>query len=227
MKKVADKIITGLFCIYLFGWIFVFFPYNNFQYIRTNGFAKWIFGGEMIASAQSFAWPYFIYTKWESYKSTKNMVVHFSKAINYKNMAARIFEQSDDFQIIPPSDMGKAVVYYRKALAEGKKADIKIMNELYAGFGDHFEGEFIKGLELFLQSYEDGDAMAAIVSQGLLMRFGDWYKANIDNIKSRVIPITPPRVSSPEEDGENSKTGSNITLLCPTERDHQKLWETH
>lgn len=60
MKKIFSYLITAVFGIYFVGTL-IFAPYYNWHYARTHGFVKWLLFGEVVATAKSFAWPYWIY----------------------------------------------------------------------------------------------------------------------------------------------------------------------
>ena len=179
MKNLWQKVITGILGLYFIAAFVVFTPYYNWQYAKTHGFIKWLVFGEIVATAKAVAWPYFVFVK------SGGTASHISKAIDYTNKATAVINKGGPYQSISQADMEEIIGYYKKALAEAKKADIESMNQHYPGFGDHFRSEFIKGLELFIQSYEKGDMMTSLASQTLLNEWGNWYQANIDGIRGR------------------------------------------
>ncbi len=177
MNNLWQKLIKGVLSLYFIAALLFFTPYYNWQYAKTYGFMKWLFFGEVVATAKAVAWPYFVFVK------SDGTVSHVSKAIDYRNKATAIINKGGPHQKISLADMEEIIGYYKKALAEAKKADIETMNKHYLGFGDHFRSEFIKGLEHFLQSYEKSDMVASIASQALLDKFGNWYQANVNGIR--------------------------------------------
>jgi hypothetical protein len=182
MKNLWKKLstgITGMLILYFITAFMFFTPYYNWQYAKTHGFMKWLLFGEVVATAKAVAWPYFMFVK------SGGTVSHVGKAIDYANKATAIINKGGPYQQISQADMEEIIGYYKKALAEAKEADIESMNKHYPGFGDHFRSEFMKGLELFLQSYEKGDMVASIASQALLDQWGNWYQANIGGIRGR------------------------------------------
>lgn len=167
-------VILGLYFIVAF----IFFtPYYNWQYAKTHGFVKWFLFGEVIATTKAVAWPYFVFFNSDGTAS------HIIKSLDYANKATVVINKVGPNQQISQADMEQIINYYKKALAESKKANIEWMNQHYPGFGDHYRSEFMRGLELFIQSYEKNDAIDALASQALLKQWGDWYQANIDDIK--------------------------------------------
>lgn len=159
----------------------IFIPYYNWNYVKSNGVKKWLFFGEVVATAKAVAWPYFLSRD----LSLRRTISHVSKAIDYSNKAKAVLNKCESYQIVPPSDMETIIQYRKKALAEAKEANIEAMNRHYPGFGDHFKNEFIQGHELFIKSYEAGGVMTSVISQGLLFKWGDWFNANIDSIRKK------------------------------------------
>lgn len=180
MKENIQKALGVILGLYFFT-IMIFAPYYNWKYATTHGFLKWVLFGEIVATAKAVVWPYFVFIS----VSPESTISHFSKAIDYANKATAIINKGGAYQLLSQSDVEEIVGYYKKALAEAKEADIKSMNQYYPEFGDHFKSEFIKGLELAIQSYEKRDAMISISAHTLLNEWGDWYQSNIEGIRSR------------------------------------------
>lgn len=73
--------------------------------------------------------------------------------------------------------------YYRQALNEARQVDIENLNRDYAGFGDHYQDDFIKGAELFVDGFESSNPEKFLEGQILLDRWGTWFSNNIDIIR--------------------------------------------
>ena len=109
---------------------------------------------------------------------------HFSAAIEYHNKGVLIFNRvgSENAVVkVAQADLEPVIGYYRKAIAEAKLADIDHMNKHYPEFGDHFRDDFIRGHELFIETYE-ADGASTFAAQVLMDRWGDWYEANVRGI---------------------------------------------
>jgi hypothetical protein len=191
MKNLRQKVIIGIFVLYFIVAFVVYTPHYNWQYAKTHGFAKWIVLGEIIAIVKAVAWPYFVFDKTLTPLSQQLLPEielldsHINKAIDYVNKAATTIDKIEDPYQTTRADREEVIGYYKKALAEAKKADIESMNHHYTGFGDHFRDEFIKGLELFIQGYEKHDEMTFDASQALLRKWKNWYQANMEGFRGR------------------------------------------
>ena len=61
IKHILSSPLKLIIYLYIFS-LFIFTPYYNYKYIVNNGFIKWIFFGEIIATSKAMLWPYFIIT---------------------------------------------------------------------------------------------------------------------------------------------------------------------
>jgi len=184
MKAIFDKIFSNIIGtvvgLYFMAAFLVFTPYYNWNYAQTHGFVKWVFFGEIVATAKAIAWPYFVF-----FSPSSGPVSHVSKAIDYANKVTAIINKGGAYQQIPQKDIDAIIDYYKKALQEAEQADIASMNRRYPGFGDHFRDEFIQGLHMFISSHETSDAMLSFTSQAMLDRWGNWFSENIDGIRGK------------------------------------------
>jgi len=60
MKKIITSLLGALIGIYFLS-LLVFTPHFNWQYAKHHGFIKWLFLGEIVATAKSAVWPYYIF----------------------------------------------------------------------------------------------------------------------------------------------------------------------
>ncbi len=60
MKKLITTLLGALIGIYFLS-LLVFTPYFNWQYAKHHGFIKWLLLGEIVATAKSAVWPYYIF----------------------------------------------------------------------------------------------------------------------------------------------------------------------
>ncbi|MGD9486922.1 MAG: hypothetical protein AB7W47_02800 [Calditrichaceae bacterium] len=111
-------------------------------------------------------------------------IEHFIKSIDYSNHGTRLLNQGESFVLIDDTIMNKVISFKKDALKEAVQIDIEKLNEVLNGFGDHYKKEFISGLELFIDGYENNDAEKIIMGQVLLEKWGNWYDDNIDKIKN-------------------------------------------
>ena len=88
-EKIFSNIISTVITLYFMAAFLVFTPYYNWNYAQTHGFMKWVFFGEVVATAKAVAWPYFVF-----FSLSGGSVHHVSKAIDYANKATAIINGS-------------------------------------------------------------------------------------------------------------------------------------
>ena len=108
---------------------------------------------------------------------------HLFSSIDFSNKATAIINQSEPIDTLDYKSMEKIMGYKNQALAEAKKVDIEMLNQRLDGFGDHFNEEFMKGLEIIIEGYETNDPEKFLQGQILDDKWGVWYSNNIERIK--------------------------------------------
>ena len=118
-----------------------------------------------------------------SLSACSNNVGYFSNSIDLANQATRIANEGSAFELISRDDIRAMTNYYKQALKEAHKVDIEKLNQHYAGFGNHYRDEFIRGVKLFVEGFEQENSKKFLESQILLDHWGTWYSNNIDEIR--------------------------------------------
>lgn len=114
----------------------------------------------------------------------KDNIDHFISSIEYSNEGAKILNQGGAFETLDNESMNKIIGFNKQALKEAKLVNVEYLNERLAGFGNHFNNEFIIGLDMFISGYETADHAKFLQGQFLLDNWGTWYANNISKIKA-------------------------------------------
>ena len=72
---------------------------------------------------------------------------------------------------------------FRSALSHAERVDAALVVKKYAGWGSHFEREFLKGLRLVVDGSEKGDGPRIIAGQMLILSWDNWYNANCQGLR--------------------------------------------
>lgn len=102
-----------------------------------------------------------------------------NKAIEYDNKAIVLINKGGS-GFVNSKDMERIVELRKMAIIELKKIDTDKLNKLHKDFGFYIKNYYVKGLELFVQSYDEkdyskGKAMV-IEGQQLLEIWGNWFE---------------------------------------------------
>lgn len=112
--------------------------------------------------------------------SPSTNIQNFTKSINYDNQATKLLNASS----ATDQDLYDAIQYQQQALEVARLVDTEKLNEAYATFGDHYKSEFIAGLEVMINGYNNRDNNTFLEGQVILDQWGSWYEENIDKIRS-------------------------------------------
>lgn len=154
-------------------------PYFNWQYARDNGFVKWICLGEIISTAKSFIWPYYLLS--DSTDNNKSLVI---ASLEYHAKANKLRNEGEAFSTIPPKMATEMFNLRKKSLSKAEKVNIEKLRKISNEFADHYHGEFIAGLKLLIEGHETSDFRKSLNGQYLLLAFDDWYLSERDRYYS-------------------------------------------
>lgn len=113
----------------------------------------------------------------------KNTIEHFSASIDHSNNASNIINSSGNFEIIKNGTMEQIIENYKNAYAEAKKVNINLLNQKLQGFGNRYNSDFIIGLKLIIEGYNNNNQSMLLEGQSLLDNWDTWYSSNIDIIR--------------------------------------------
>ena len=181
MSKVLQGIATIVFYVYFFGCM-ISVPYFNWQYAKNNGFQKWIFLGEVVSTAKAMIWPYYVVTYYVVTPSDQNNreQVRLSLAYYRDALGLAYANANKPLNEIPPEDRKEILSYYKKALVEAKRVDVKELKESSAELAEHFVTEYMKGLELLTEGRDSSDNQKMLTGQLLLGMFRNWLAEQQD-----------------------------------------------
>ena len=93
--KSIKKIFIPIVYIYFIGWG-IAVPYYNYQYANNNGFLKWVFFGEVIATFEAFGWPYDAYQH-NIGKRTNELSSELEKELTYFQFSIESRNKANEF----------------------------------------------------------------------------------------------------------------------------------
>ena len=109
--------------------------------------------------------------------------IHLKQSIDYANNASRISNSMNAFDTFGIKEMTSIIDNYRKALSESQQVEINTLNERLSGFGKHYQNEFINGLNLIIEGFDENNQQKSFKGQVLLDNWGNWYSENLNKIK--------------------------------------------
>jgi hypothetical protein len=118
---------------------------------------------------------------WADY--SKETARLFLASLSHGKKGKDIINSGGPYSTVSDADMIQVVGYFKDALKDGRQVEIKELNSFYAGLGDHFQNEFLTGLELYISGWDKRDWNTLLRGQATMNLWGSWYNKNIDAIR--------------------------------------------
>ena len=109
---------------------------------------------------------------------------HFKTSMVHATQVADIANREAPFTVLTVEEIGSILETSRAALREARKVDIGRLNSRLLGFGDHYQRQFIVGLELVIVGFEQHDSEKMMLGQLSQNKWNEWYRNNLEMIKN-------------------------------------------
>ncbi len=194
--KIASAMIAILAGFYIAATTIIFVPYYNWQYAREHGFAEWLLFGEVISTAKSFAWPYFMISP----SSPANFNPVFPSQRNWSaqeiaNSKHFLFSIQADLQSkklsadragtgVTISERNEIFRLKQTALREVRLVDEATLRKIYPDLPYHVAVEYIPALESLIISLTSPSGNQEATQRGVQLfdAWVDWWNANKEGI---------------------------------------------
>jgi len=120
-----------------------------------------------------------------------------SKATGKEHLAKSIYKSIDAFEILKSGELDYEeqellIDAFTNALKQAKLVNIDNIENQVPDFASHYRDEFIKGMNLLIQGYENDDISKKIQGGLLLDKWGIWNNENnqqLDKIKEPSLSL--------------------------------------
>jgi hypothetical protein len=190
MGKIKSSLLSGLgfiITVYFYIVLFVFIPFFNWQYANQNGLMKWLFLGEISATAKALVFPYYLLNP--SSENSKILDVNsqqFYLALEISQKATKLINEGGA-GIVRQEEMDSIINYEKQALEIGKEVNIDELDKKYPELGSNFNNNFLKGIALYVDGMKTGNASKAIEGQSLKSEWDSWYIKRMNQIKKTLM----------------------------------------
>ncbi|MCD4674392.1 MAG: hypothetical protein K8S18_00120 [Desulfobacula sp.] len=114
-----------------------------------------------------------------------------SQTTGKEHLADSIYRSIDSFEILKSGELDEdkqeqLINAFSNALKQANLVNVEKIENQVPGFASHYSGEFIKGMSLLIQGYENDDMSKKIQGGMLLDKWGKWNNENnqrLDKIK--------------------------------------------
>ncbi len=187
LGRILYAALMPLLYVYFIG-VMIAAPYYNWCYARDHGFVSWICLGEVVATFQSLAWPYYALagsSKRDWTDDELDAVEHFHKSSAAVQQAIRIANSGprDRPSEMTAEEAQAMLALYRLALTEARQVDPELLVKGHADFPTRFKNNYLPYLEL-MNRYNSGNGKFSdqIAAHKLFDEWVDWFNANADDI---------------------------------------------
>ena len=153
LSKAVSKFVSAILGLYIVSVLMFALPYYNWQYAKEHGFLRWLFLGEIVATAKSVAWPYFVF---------KGIVVGVEQAVTEYNEFNILASTTDHagFKALKRGDYAEAAMEFRKSAKEGDIASQVNLGSLYRMGGRGLARDPAEAYRWFHAAAEQGNREA-------------------------------------------------------------------
>lgn len=115
---------------------------------------------------------------------------HPIKSINASIRAFNVLKNKQ----LEDHEREKLIGHYRDALKEARMVNIEYVDKQVPGFASHYNDEFIRGMELLIDGYENSDLSKKFQGAFLLDKWAIWNRENNKNL-GKIKEPTPSLIS--------------------------------
>jgi hypothetical protein len=151
-------------------------PFFNWQYANKHGFVSWILLGELVATAKSFVWPYYVFSSTPVNRYDSPDGNHFRNSKKAYDEALMIVDKVGDVSKIPPDLQAKFADLLRIAIAEANKVQLLYLQEAHPDYPNMYENKYKHGMNIMLQGIETGNTALVLSGAYECNEFADWIQ---------------------------------------------------
>lgn len=192
-SSIVALLIQGVMLLYFVSFS-VMAPYYNWQYAKENGFMKWLLFGEIVATAKSVVWPYFVFisnkenadevkTKEKFSDNTPQSVLRFLRSTD---IAIDAIEEARSNSNEKSEKLERCKSLIHSSIEIAVTVDVAELNNIYPDWGTHFSKDFIPGMKLLLEAMETNDKVVIANADASLIRWNQWIGQHGMNIKAEI-----------------------------------------
>jgi len=178
MKNFWQNIFTGVIGLYIIIASIVFAPYYNWNYAKTHGFVKWICFGEVVATAKSFVWPYYVFSSTPVNRYDSPDDNHFRNSKMALAEAMTIADKAGGISELPPELKPKFADLLRLAIAEANQVQPSHLKKMHPDYPDMYKKKIIYGMSVILKGVETDNRALVLTGAFEFNEFADWLEAH-------------------------------------------------
>ena len=173
MKNFWQKICIGGFYLYFLMVCFFFIPYYNWNYAKTHGFMKWLFLGEVVATAKAIVWPYYVLSNPVEHHDSPD-ATHFINSKKAYEEALIIINEVGDVSKLPADKRTVVADFLRLSINEANKVQPSYLQESHKDYLKMYEEKYKNGISTILKGIETDNTALLLKGAFACNEFSDW-----------------------------------------------------
>ncbi len=178
MKNFWQNIFTGVIGLYITVAFIVFAPYYNWNYAKKHGFVKWLFFGEVVATAKAVVWPYYVFSSKPNSRYDSPDDNHFRNSKKAFDEALMIVDKAGDVSKLPSDLKAKFADLLRLAIAEANQVQTLYLQKAHLDYPNMYEKKYKYGMSVMLQGIETDNTALVLEGAYKCNEFADWIHAH-------------------------------------------------
>jgi hypothetical protein len=172
------KIGEALRVLYVVG-VIATLPYFNWQYARDHGFLRWLFFGELVATAEALIWP------------APLAIDALLKRLERREAERFLLVAAAALRAGQLDSRDEILKYRRAAVTLGDDISPRVLNGIYPELGTMFREKFIKSLELGNRAAETRDPALSQEANRLENEWRSWLRPREVGVSAAIKKRVP------------------------------------
>ena len=177
MKKVLGNVLAGVLGLYFLS-LTVITPYYNWNYAKEHGFIKWLCLGEIVATLESIAWPYFVLTSRGPSVSSSLDERHYLNSKKACDEAMKIIVKVGDVARLGADEKAKVADLLALAVAEANEVQVSYLEKVHPEFRNIYEKNYKYAMTLLVQGLRTDNTPVLLAGTYGYNEFAQWMESH-------------------------------------------------
>ena len=185
MKKVLANLGFAAFYVYFVSFLLIAAPYFNWRYSRLHGFVNWLLLGEVVATSQAAAWPYYAIAHFWSHPSSRDSDsdVHYDNSKSACDEAIKVIIKFGGVTTLPPKDVGDVVQLFQASVTEAKLVQNSYLERVHPEFVRRYQEDYIGSMQTLAEAIHTNDRAKQISAIATFNSYSAWMKIHAKEFK--------------------------------------------
>jgi hypothetical protein len=175
------RIIIGVYFTSVF---FIAFPYFNWRYARDHGVGSWIAFGEVVATAKSVIWPYYVFrgTSSKAPKQYAESDSHYNNSKVACDKALTIIVRKGGTDKLSSTEQEEIVGFLSIAVDEAGRVEDKYLLAVNRELEKRYKDQYIGGMKAIITGLAAKDRVCTLSGSIKYNEFSKWLAEHAEEM---------------------------------------------